>query len=172
MVGLPGARHSPHPRLPAPSRPASVARALTDRRAGSSRVCVRTRRTLTTAFVIPARFECTMAIPRGQQVAHRQGGTSQRRSRCRDGGSDKRREQPRTSPFPCLALSGAQRPSPAVGNAHHESPAKEVNFGPDPLMADGSDERSKYSQRHDSAAALRLSGNDGRRARRVRTRHL
>ena len=81
------------------------------------------------------------------------------------------REQPRTSPFPCLALSGPQRPSPAVGNANHGSPAWRSNFGPDPLMADGSDERSKYSQRHDSAAALRLSGNDGRRARRVRTRH-
>jgi hypothetical protein len=113
---LGGARHPHTPRLPAPSRPASAARALDDRRAGSprGRLCSHAR-TLPTAVVTPARIECTMAIRRGQQLARRQGDASRRRSRCRDGWSDKRREQPRSR------SREPQRPSPAVGDALHES---------------------------------------------------
>ncbi len=124
LLGLHATPHTPGC-LRHRGQQAQLVRSTTVEPARRAVVCVRTRRTLTTAVVIPARFECKMAILRGQQVAHRQGAVSQRRSRCRDGWSGKRREQPRTSPFPCLALSGAQRPSPAVGNARHESPAKE-----------------------------------------------
>ena len=42
--------------------------------------------------------------------------------------SDKRREQPRSRSLE------PQRPSPAVGDAHDESPRKTGNFGPDPRM--------------------------------------
>jgi hypothetical protein len=162
-----GARHPHTPRLPAPSRPASAARALDDRRAGSprGRLCSHAR-TLTAAVVTPARIECTMVIRRGQKLARRQGDASRRRSRCRDGWSDKRREQPRSR------SRELQRPSPAVGDAHHESATRKGNLDPDPLMEDGSDDRSKYSQRHGRAAALRPSGNDRRPARSVRMRHL
>ena len=76
-----------------------------------------------------------MAIPRGQQLVRRQGGASRRLTRCRDGWSDKRREQPRSR----------QWPSPAVGYVHHESTTRTVNLGPDLLMEECSDERSTLS---------------------------
>ena len=108
-----------------------------------------------------------MAIPRGQQLARRQGDASRRRSRGRDGWSDKRRERPRSR------SREPKRPSPAVGDAHHESQAGQL--GSRSVNGKRSTSRERFqdrqqaavmnaandSQGHDSAAAIhRLFGTD------------
>jgi hypothetical protein len=153
--------------VPAPSRQASAARALDDRRAGSPRAHGRPP-----SRVTAPRVECTVAsLSRGQQLARRQGDACRRRSRRRDGWSDKRREQPRSRSRepPAAFTSGRQmrtmhqrrRPKSVQIPRWKRSTSREHDQDRQQLAVMNA---ANFFKGLTEPAAIRRSGNHGRRA--------
>ena len=172
-IGPPTRARHHNPRLPAPSRPASAAPALDDRRAGSPRA----RRRPPSRVTPPKDRVHGGRLSRGQQLSRRQGDACRRRSRRRDGWSDQRREQPRSRSRepPAAFTSGRQmrtmhqrrRPKSVQIPRWKRSRSRERDQDRQQLAVMNA---ASFPQGHDRAAAIRRLGNHGRRARGVRIR--